>query len=104
MLSIYVLIHSTLSLSLTHTLYCTVVTFQFINVMGEEGREDSCVIDVTVIQSVATAAPINLTITPTEYSPVFGPIPQFDPTSPNIATRMYVTVTAYNLVIYSVTA
>ena len=62
--------------------------------MGEEGREDSGVINVTVIQSVATAAPINLTITPTEYSPTFGYIPPYDPATPNIATRMYATFLA----------
>jgi hypothetical protein len=63
-----------------------VVTFGFLNVMGEEGREDSGVIDVSVIQSIATAAPINLTITPTEYSSTFGYIPPYDPATPNIAT------------------
>ena len=65
-----------------------VVTFGFIN-LREEGSEDSEVINVTIVQNIATAAPINLTITPTEYSPVFGPIPPFDPASPNIAKRMY---------------
>ena len=59
--------------------------------MGEEGREDSGVIDVSVIQSIATAAPINLTITPTEYSPTFGYITPCDPATPNIATRMCAT-------------
>ena len=62
--------------------------------MGEEGREDSGVIDVSVIRSVATAAPINLTITPTEYSSTFGYIPPYDPATPNIATCMCATFLA----------
>ena len=43
-----------------------------------------------MIQSVATAVSINLTITPTEYSDDFGfDVPDFDPYTPYNATRMY---------------
>ena len=60
--------------------------------MSAEGTEDSGVINVTVIQSIATATPINLTITPTELSP--GDIPSDLPfeDSPNIAIGTYSTV------------
>ena len=59
--------------------------------MDKDGSEESGVINVRVVQSVATAVPINLTITPTEYSDDFGfDVPDYDPNSPNIATRTYV--------------
>ena len=46
-------------------------------------------IQVLVIHRPATAIPVNLTITPTEYDPSLGiSIPPFDPNSPNIAARM----------------
>ena len=56
-----------------------------------DGPEKTGVINVRVVQSVATAVPITLTITPTEYSDEFGfDVPVFNPNSPNIATRTYV--------------
>ena len=53
-----------------------------------EGEEETGQIDVIISRSVATAAPIMLTLTPTEYNASFGlSIDAFDPRSPNIATR-----------------
>ena len=67
-----------------------VVVFEFSDT-DKDGSEETGVINVRVVQSVATAVPINLTITPTEYSDDFGfDVTDFDPNSPNIATRTYV--------------
>ena len=67
-----------------------VVVFEFSDI-DRDGREETGVITVRVIQSVETAVPITLTITPTEYSDDFGfDISEFDSNSPNIATRTYV--------------
>ena len=53
-----------------------------------QGIEETGEINVTITKSVATAAPMMFTLTPTEYDDSFGlPIPAFDPRSPNIATR-----------------
>ena len=52
-----------------------------------QGIEETGQIDVTITRSIATAAPMMLTLTPTEYDDSFGlPIPAFDLRSPNIAT------------------
>ena len=73
----------------THTL-SIVVAFEFDD-RDKIGDEDAGAINVRVVQSVATAVPITLTITPTEYSDDFGhDVSEFDPNSPNIATRTYV--------------
>ena len=67
--------------------YAAVVVFEFF-AQEFEGEEETEHIDVTITRSVATAAPMMLTLTPTEYDDSFGlPIPAFDPRSPNIATR-----------------
>ena len=67
-----------------------VVVFEFSDT-DKDGSEETGVINVRVVQSVATAVPINLSITPTEYSDEFGfDVPDYDPNSPNIATRTYV--------------
>ena len=83
-----------LTLPLSFCFYYAVVTFEFIDTSAE-GTEGSEVINVTITQSVATAAPITLTVTPTEYSPEFGTIPPLDQASPNIATRMYMYMYIY---------
>ena len=66
--------------------------FKF-NDTEKDGREETGGINVRVVQSVETAVPINLTITPIEYSDDFGfDVSDFDPNSPNIATRTYVSI------------
>ena len=66
--------------------------FEF-NATDKNGSEKTGVINVRVVQSVATAVPITLTITPTEYSDDFGfDVPDYDPNCPNNATRMYVSM------------
>lgn len=67
----------------------TVVEFEFSD-NNKSGIEGTGVINVHVVQSIATAVPITLTITPMEYSDYFGfDVPDFNPNSSNIATRMY---------------
>ena len=67
--------------------YATVVVFEFF-AQEFEGEEEMEQIDVTISRSIATAAPMMLTLTPTEYDDSFGlSISPFDPRSPNIATR-----------------
>ena len=64
-----------------------VVMFEFFG-QEFEGIEETGQIDVTITRSIVTAAPMMLTLTPTEYDDSFGlSIPAFDPRSPNIATR-----------------
>ena len=51
-----------------------------------QGTEETGQINVTITRSIATAAPMMLTLTPTEYDDSFGlSIDPFDPRSPNIA-------------------
>ena len=67
--------------------YAAVVVFDFF-AQEFEGEEETGQIDVTITRSVATAAPMMLTLTPTEFDDSFGlSIDPFDPRSPNIATR-----------------
>ena len=74
-----------------HSIIHTVVVFEFDDT-DKDGGEETGVINVCVVQSVSTAVPINLTITPTEYSDDFGYVLDFDPNSPNIATRTHVSI------------
>ena len=88
-MNIYIIIY-TLPPHIHYGHVSIVVVFEFSDT-DKDGGEESGVINIRVVQSVATAVPINLSITPTEYSDDFGfDLPDFDPNSPNIATRTYV--------------
>ena len=63
----------------------TVVVFEFSDTEGLS-TEATGIINVTVTHIVATATPINLTVTPTEYSEEFGFF--VVPVDTNIAARM----------------
>ena len=78
----------------------TVVEFEF-NDSDKNGSEDTGVINVRVLQSVRTAIPITLTITPNEYSDRFGfDVPDSNLNSSNIATRMYMLHHTYVFMYY----
>lgn len=76
-------------------MYYAVVEFEFDD-SDKNGCEGTGVINVRVLQSVATAIPITLKITPNEYSDHFGfDVPDSNPDSSSIATRMYTYSTLY---------
>ena len=73
---------------MNHSFFFAVVVFEFSEDDHAASERDGFIL-VLVTHSPATAIPIDLTITPTEYDPSFGiNIPPSDPNSPIIATCM----------------